>query len=284
MAHRRRFDADPRKLLLAGPDFRLDAIDPRSTPGFGSGKAAGKAALGEGSRVLSELQEKLFAESRHASEISVLLILQAMDTAGKGGIVRHVVGTVDPQGVQHHAFKAPTAAEQRHDFLWRIGKQLPGPGMIGVFDRSHYEDVLIHKVRGLSATSEIERRYGAITAFEADAVAAGTRVVKVMLHISKGEQKLRLAERLDRRDKFWKYAPQDIEERALWSEYQAAYETAIERTTTPDAPWYVVPADRKWYARLAVQQVLIGALEDMQLGWPPAHFDVKAEKQRLAAS
>lgn len=284
MAQRESFEADPRALLLAGPDFRLDVIDPRSTPGFRHSKAAGKAALVTGAGVLSDLQEKLFAESRHGSEISLLVILQAMDTAGKGGIVRHVVGAVDPQGVHHHAFKAPTAAEKRHDFLWRIEKQLPGPGMIGVFDRSHYEDVLVHKVRGLSATSEIERRYDAISAFEADAVAAGTRIVKVMLHISKKEQKQRLAERLDRRDKFWKYAPQDIEERALWSEYQAAYETAIERTTTSDAPWYVVPADRKWYARLAVQQLLINALEDMQLSWPPAHFDVKAEKQRLAKS
>ncbi|WP_026550618.1 phosphate--nucleotide phosphotransferase [Arthrobacter sp. Br18] len=284
MAHRKGFDADPRKLLLAGPDFRLDAVDPRSTPGFGHDKAAGQAALGAGSGVLSELQEKLFAESRHGSGISLLLILQAMDTARKGGIVRHVVGTVDPQGVHHHAFKAPTAAEKRHDFLWRIARQLPGPGMIGVFDRSHYEDVLIHRVRGLSATSEIERRYGAISAFEADAVASGTRVVKVMLHISKKEQKKRLTERLNRRDKFWKYAPSDIEERALWNEYQAAYETAIERTSTPDAPWYVVPADRKWYARLAVQEVLIGTLEDMQLSWPPAHFDVEAEKKRLADS
>ncbi|RJU02784.1 polyphosphate kinase 2 family protein [Arthrobacter frigidicola] len=199
-------------------------------------------------------------------------------------IVRHVIGAVDPQGVHHHAFKAPTAAERRHDFLWRILKQLPGPGMIGVFDRSHYEDVLVHKVRGLSPAEEIERRYGAIAQFEAGLAAAGTRVLKVMLHISKEEQKLRLTERLNRPDKYWKYDPGDVDERAHWEDYQEAYATAIARTSTPEAPWYVVPADAKWYARLAVQQLLAAALADLHLGWPEAHFDVEAEKQRLAAS
>ncbi|WP_159617539.1 PPK2 family polyphosphate kinase [Arthrobacter zhaoguopingii] len=278
------FDTDPRTLLFAGPDFRLADADPQSTPGFQHGKKKGKAALEKGTKALSHAQEQLFAESRQGGGSSVLLILQAMDTAGKGGIVRHVIGAVDPQGVHHHAFKAPTAAERRHDFLWRIQKQLPGPGMIGVFDRSHYEDVLVHKVRGLSSAEEVERRYGAITEFEEGLAAAGTRVLKVMLHISKEEQKLRLAERLDRPDKYWKYNPGDVDERAHWEDYQEAYATAIARTSTPEAPWYVVPADAKWYARLAVQQLLASALADLELSWPEAHFDVKAEKQRLAAS
>lgn len=278
------FDVSPSQSLLAAPDIRLDAIDTSATPGFGGGKKEGKLRLAAGEESLSQLQEKLFAESRFGSEISVLLILQAMDTAGKGGIVRHVVGAVDPQGVHHHAFKAPTAAEKRHHFLWRIEKQLPSAGMIGVFDRSHYEDVLIHRVRGLSKPEVIEERYQAIRDFEAGLVKGGTRVIKVMLHISAEEQKKRLTERLDRRDKHWKYNPGDLEERAHWNAYQEAYQIAIERTSTPDSPWYVVPANRKWYARIAVQQLLIDALNQMQLSWPKATFDVREEMAKLAAT
>lgn len=275
---------DLRPLLMAGPDFSLDGVHPRSTPGFDGGKKAGAAALAAGAEALSSLQEKLFAESTTGSGISVLLVLQGMDTSGKGGIVRHVVGLVDPQGVQHHAFKAPTEEERRHGFLWRIRRQLPAPGMIGVFDRSHYEDVLVHRVRGLSPVDEVEKRYGAIQEFEDDVVTSGTRVLKVMLHVSRDEQKSRLAERLERKDKYWKYNPGDIDERAHWQQYQDAYQLAIERTSTPDAPWFVVPADRKWYARLAVQYLLTATLEDMQLSWPRPTFDVEAEKRRLASS
>jgi PPK2 family polyphosphate:nucleotide phosphotransferase len=276
--------AEMRRLLMAGPDFSLAALDPHGTPGFDGGKKDGAAALAAGADVLSSLQEKLFAESRAGSEIAVLLVLQGMDTSGKGGIVRHVVGLVDPQGVQHHAFKAPTEEEQHHDFLWRVRRRLPDPGVIGVFDRSHYEDVLIHRVRGLSAPEEVEKRYPAIRSFEEEIATSGTRVLKVMLHISKEEQKARLAERLERKDKYWKYSPGDVDERAYWEQYQEAYAAVVERTSTPDAPWYVVPADRKWYARLAVQQLLTATLEDMQLSWPRATFDVEAEKRRLAAS
>ncbi|MHA7217260.1 PPK2 family polyphosphate kinase [Arthrobacter sp. MDT1-48-3] len=276
--------AEMRRLLLAGPDFSLAGVDPRSTPGFDGGKKEGAASLSAGADTLSSLQAKLFAESRAGSEIAVLLVLQGMDASGKGGIVRHVVGLVDLQGVQHHAFAAPTEEERRHSFLWRIRHQLPRPGMLGVFDRSHYEDVLVHRVRGLSPATEIEKRYGAISRFEKDVVASGTRVLKVMLHISKDEQKDRLSKRLDRRDKYWKYNPGDIDDRGYWQQYQEAYQAAIERTSTPDTPWYVVPADRKWYARLAVQQLLTATLEDMQLSWPRASFDVEVEKQRLAAS
>jgi PPK2 family polyphosphate:nucleotide phosphotransferase len=278
------FTVSPTQALLAGPDVNLSRIDPAATPGFDGGKQAGKARLEAGKEALSELQEKLFAESRFGSAISVLLILQAMDTAGKGGVVRHVVGAVDPQGVHHHAFKAPTEAEQKHDFLWRVRKELPGAGMIGVFDRSHYEDVLIHRVRKLAAPEVLEQRYDAIREFESGLVESGTRIIKVMLHLGKDEQKKRLAERLERKDKHWKYNPGDLAERALWDEYQHAYQIAIERTSTPDAPWFVVPADRKWYARIAVQQLLTDALAGMQLSWPKATFDVAAEKAKLAAT
>ena len=211
-------------------------------------------------------------------------MLQAMDSAGKGGIVRHVVGGVDPQGVSLAAFKAPTDEERAHDFLWRIEKRLPEPGFIGVFDRSHYEDVLIGRVRALAPPEEIERRYDAINAFEADAAASGIRIVKVMLHISPEEQKSRLMERLERPDKHWKYNPGDVDERLVWPEYMRAYQTVFERTSTEIAPWHVVPANRKWYARLAVQELLLAALEDIDPQWPVADFDVEVEKKRLAAS
>ncbi|WP_026552541.1 PPK2 family polyphosphate kinase [Arthrobacter sp. H20] len=278
------FTTSPTQALLAGPDLDLASIKPRSTPGFSGAKAQGKLKLVEETAQLSELQTKLYAESRFGSDLSLLVVLQAMDTAGKGGIVRHVVGAVNPQGVKHYAFKAPTAAEKRHDFLWRVKKQLPGPGMIGVFDRSHYEDVLIQRVRGFAKPSVIEERYGAIRDFEASLAESGTRILKVMLHISADEQKARLTERLERTDKHWKYHTSDLDERELWDEYQAAYQLAIERTASPDAPWYVVPADRKWYARIAVQHLIIEALQEMQLSWPPAAFDVAAEKERLARS
>jgi PPK2 family polyphosphate:nucleotide phosphotransferase len=271
--------------LRAGPGFRLDDVDPRSTPGFGGGKTDGAVALADGAKRLSELQERLFAQSAVGeAEGAVLLVLQAMDTAGKGGIVRHVVGAVDPQGVQLASFKKPTPEELAHDFLWRIRSRLPGAGRIGVFDRSHYEDVLIGRVRALADPGEIERRYGAIASFEREAADRGIRIVKVMLHISKDEQRARLAERLERPEKHWKFNPGDIDERELWDAYMDAYQVAIERTSTLDAPWFVVPADRKWYARLAVQQLLVDALESLDPRWPAADYDVAEQRARLAVS
>jgi len=276
---------EPETTLRVGDGFRLDEVDADATPGFEGGKADGEKVLDERAEVLGELQERLFAGSRTgAATDAVLLVLQAMDTAGKGGIVRHVVGGVDPQGVQLAAFKAPTPEELEHDFLWRIEKRLPQPGFIGVFDRSHYEDVLIGRVKGLADEAEIERRYQAIVDFEKRVAASGTRIIKVMLHISNDEQKARLAERLDRPDKHWKYNPGDVDERMRWDDYMAAYQTVFERTSTDEAPWYVVPANRKWYARLAVQELLIDVLESIDPQWPAADFDVEAEKKRLAAS
>jgi PPK2 family polyphosphate:nucleotide phosphotransferase len=276
---------EPNESLRAAKGFRLADVDTSSTPGFNGDKKYGAQALESGAEQLSELQEKLFADSKGAgAPKSVLLVLQAMDTAGKGGIVRHVVGAVDPQGIAHKAFKAPTEEELAHDFLWRVRKHVPGPGMIGVFDRSHYEDVLIGRVRELAPQAEIEKRYSEIVAFEQELVDSGTTIVKVMLDISFAEQKARLAERLDRPDKFWKYNTGDVDERNLWADYQEAYQIAIERTSTDAAPWFVVPADRKWYARVAVQRLLISALRGLDLQWPPADFDIEIEKVRLAAS
>ncbi|WP_243229761.1 polyphosphate kinase 2 family protein [Microbacterium sp. CIAB417] len=277
--------ADPSEILRVADGFRLSDVDPDGTPGYRGGKQHGVKDLAARVHELDELQERLWAGSRAGDrQDAVLLVLQAMDSAGKGGIVRHVVGGVDPQGVELAAFKSPTEEELAHDFLWRIERRLPAPGYIGVFDRSHYEDVLIGKVRSFAEPDEIERRYGAINDFEQRVVASGTRIVKVMLHISPEEQKERLMERLERPDKHWKYNPGDVDERMLWPRYMAAYQTALERTSTDAAPWYVVPANHKWYARLAVQELLLGVLQDIDPRWPEADFDVEAEKRRLAAS
>ncbi|GAA4192084.1 hypothetical protein GCM10022219_11830 [Microbacterium oryzae] len=271
--------------LRAGEGFRLADLDPRATPGYTGDKKDGAVDLAAGLAQLAEYQERLYAASHGGdADDRVLLVLQAMDSAGKGGIVRHVVGGVDPQGIELAAFKAPTPAELAHDFLWRIEKRVPRAGYIGVFDRSHYEDVLIGRVRGLASAEEIERRYDAINAFEARLVEQGTRIVKVMLHISYDEQGERLMERLERPDKHWKYNPGDVDERAHWPAYQEAYQAVFDRTSTEAAPWYVVPANRKWYARLAVQELLLETLEGIDPQWPDADFDVAAEKERLRAT
>lgn len=273
------------EILRVAEGFRLADVDPDNHPGYDGDKKSGAKDLAVGIEALSELQERLFAASRTGGATdAVLLVLQAMDSAGKGGIVRHVVGGVDPQGVALTAFKAPTEEELAHDFLWRVEQRLPEPGIIGVFDRSHYEDVLIGKVRELAPEDEIERRYSAINDFEAQVATSGTRIVKVMLYISPEEQKERLMERLERPDKHWKYNPGDVDERLLWPDYMDAYQTVFDRTSTEVAPWHVVPANSKWYARLAVQELLLDALTAIDPQWPAADYDIEAEKKRLAAS
>jgi PPK2 family polyphosphate:nucleotide phosphotransferase len=269
--------------LPTGP-VDLASIDPRATPGFNGDKLAGKAALGELDATVSELQELLYAQGRTGGQRRLLLVVQGMDTAGKGGVLRHAVGMLDPQGVRIKAFKAPTAEERKRGFLWRIRNALPAPGEVGVFDRSHYEDVLVARVNKLARPDVIERRYDAINKFEQELVDSGCAVIKVMLHISSDEQKARLMERLDRPDKHWKYNPGDVDERAKWGDYQRAYEIALERCNTDAAPWFVVPADRKWYRNLAVTHLLVEHLKGMKLAWPLADFDVKLEKKRLAAT
>ncbi|MFJ4261053.1 polyphosphate kinase 2 family protein [Paenarthrobacter nicotinovorans] len=278
------FAKSPAEVLKVGPGFSLAGVDPQSTPGYAGTKTDGKALLDAQDDRLAELQEQLFAEGKFGSSKRLLLILQAMDTAGKGGIVSHVVGAMDPQGVHLAAFKAPTDEEKSHDFLWRIEKEVPAVGMVGVFDRSHYEDVLIHRVHGWADGKELERRYAAINDFEARLAEQGTTIVKVMLNISKDEQKERLIARLDDPAKHWKYSRGDLAERAYWDDYMAAYSIAFEKTSTAVAPWHVVPANKKWYARIAVQQLLLEALESLDLDWPKADFDVAAERALVEKS
>jgi PPK2 family polyphosphate:nucleotide phosphotransferase len=278
------WDADPTTALRWKPGTALAALDPSSTPGWGGDRDRAADVVAAHADELAELQERLFAEGRSGGSRAVLLVLQGLDTAGKGGIVRHVVGLVDPQGVMHRSFGAPTEEEKAHGYLWRIRNALPRPGHIGVFDRSHHEQVLVVRVEGLEPQAEWEAHYDEINAFEAEVVSSGTTIVKVALVISRDEQKQRLTERLERPDKHWKYDPGDIDARLRWDDYVAAYQDMLDRTSTEVAPWYVVPADRKWFARLAVSELLLDALRSLDLGWPAADFDVEAEKRRLAAT
>lgn len=267
---------------LKADGLRITDLDTSGTPGFTGDKSEGLVSLAERATVLSGLQEKLYANGRSGDKRSVLLVLQGMDTAGKGGIVRYVIGSVDPQGVDHAAFGVPTEKELRHHFLWRIRRELPGGGQLGVFDRSHYEDVLVVRVHDLVPPEEWEPRYDEINAFEEELVYEGTTLVKVAMFVSLDEQKRRLSERLERRDKHWKFNPADIDERAHWPAYQQAYQAMLDRTSSGHAPWYVIPADRKWFARLAVTELLIDALERLELDWPPPQFDIEEQKRRLA--
>ena len=268
--------------LPPGP-VDLTALDSGATPGFDGDKSDGKGALMALGDDLSDLQERLFAEG--VADVghgrAVLLVLQGMDTSGKGGTLRHTVGLVDPQGIRISSFKKPTEEELKHDFLWRIRKALPAKGMIGVFDRSHYEDVLVVRVHELADKDEVERRYDAINAFETELVGAGITLVKCMLHISADTQKERLLARLKNPDKHWKFNPNDIDERGHWPAYREAYQIALERTNTEVAPWYVVPSDHKWYRNLAVGKLLHETLSNMNPQWPVADFDVEEQRQRL---
>lgn len=275
---------DVSALLRVGPGFDLRRVDPSGTPGTAADKRAGAAELAASAQELRGLQEKLFAQSRLGAEDRLLVVLQAMDAAGKGGIVNHVFSQLEPYGLALTAFKSPTPEERTHDFLWRVEPRVPGPGVIGLFDRSHYEDVLIQRVRAFAPPAEIERRYGAIVDFERRIADAGVRIVKIMLHISPEEQAARLLSRLDDPEKHWKYNPGDVDERLLWPDYMEAFEIAIERTDAEHAPWYVVPANAKWYARAAVQRIVISELHRMAPEWPQPDFDVAAERARIEDS
>jgi PPK2 family polyphosphate:nucleotide phosphotransferase len=262
----------------------LSAYDTRATTGYTGSKDDGKVALDALGPEVSDWQERLFAEGRKGGERRILLVLQGMDTSGKGGVIRHGAGLMDPQGLKITSFKAPTPAEKRRGFLWRIRQALPEPGMIGIFDRSHYEDVLIARVRNLVAPPVWNRRYEEINEFEAELAASGITLLKCFLHISPEQQKSRLESRLDDSTKYWKYNPGDVDERELWPAYAEAYQAALENCNLPQAPWYVIPSDRKWYRNWAITSLLLETLKDLDPQWPEADFDVDAEKKRLAAT
>jgi len=248
-----------------GERVRLGRLDPDGTPGFVGDKDDGQRELAKLSRRLEELQELLYAERRHA----VLVVLQGMDSAGKDGTIRQVFAGVNPQGVRVASFKVPTTNELAHDFLWRVHEQTPARGEMVLFNRSHYEDVLVPRVHGRIRKPVWERRYREINEFERTLTEEGTAVLKFFLHISRGEQKRRFQERLDDPTKHWKFGEGDLLERERWNAYMAAYEEALRRTSTTWAPWYVVPSNRKWFRDLFVSGRIVATLEGFRMRYPP---------------
>ncbi len=266
--------------LSQGPVSLAD-LDSSAKPGLEGSKREAQQQLRTLGPKLAELQERMFADAYTGGRRRVLVVLQGMDTSGKGGVIDHTLGLLSPNGFRLASFKRPTEEELAHDFLWRIDKALPDAGMVGVFDRSHYEDVLAARVHGLADEQEIERRYLAINEWEKKLVDEGTVVIKCLLHISEEVQRERLLARLEASDKRWKFKPGDVDERELWSDYTKAYEIALERCNTDAGPWYVVPSDRKWYRNWAVGHLLLEALQGMQLAWPEPDFDVDEQRARL---
>ena len=253
------------------PGSRVDLSewDPSDKGAFPEGKNEGRKRLLGLNQRLEELQELLYAEHKH----KVLIVLQAMDTGGKDGTIRHVFEGVNPQGVRVASFKKPTPEELDHDFLWRVHKQVPAKGEIVIFNRSHYEDVLVVRVHNLAPKEVWSKRYDHINGFERTLVDEGTTILKFFLYIDLDEQKERLQARLDEPNKRWKFNPDDLEDRKLWPKYVKAYEETISKTSTSWAPWHIIPANRKWYRNLVVGTVVIEALEDLNMRHPEPQFD-----------
>jgi PPK2 family polyphosphate:nucleotide phosphotransferase len=263
-------DARSLHLVTPGEPFDLAAIAPDDTSAAPGDKAHTRAATIPLVERLAELQEILWARSHER----LLVVLQGIDTSGKGGTVEHVFGAVNPAGLRVTSFKAPSESELARDYLWRIHANVPEAGEIGVYDRSHYEDVLAVRVGGLVPESRWRRRFDHITAFERMLVDEGTTIVKLLLHISKDEQKERLEARLTEPEKHWKLRVDDLDARARWDDYQHAFTETVERTATEHAPWYVIPADKKWYRNWAVASIMVATLEAMDLTWPEADADL----------
>lgn len=267
-------------LRTSAPPVLADR-DPRATTLAPGDKERTREQSTVDGRRLAELQERLYAEGVAGGSRRVVVVLQGMDTCGKGAVIAHVVGAVDPQGVSVTSFRPPTPEEQRHSFLWRVRRAVPGPGMLGVFHRSHYEHVLIGRVRELLNPAELERRHREIVRFEEQLAGDGVTLVKCFLHLSPWEQKERLLARLDDSTERWKFRPGDLDERARWPAYQRAYEAVLERTDTDAAPWYVVPSDRRWYRNWAVGRLLLETLTDLAPRLPEPAYDVQEQRDRL---
>ncbi len=250
--------------VAPGSDLDLRSLDPADTAAFEGTKKEGRKLASDLNARLETLQEVLYAEDRH----KVLIVLQAMDTGGKDGTIRHVFDGTNPQGVTVASFKKPTSEELAHDYLWRVHAKTPKRGEITIFNRSHYEDVLVVRVHDLVPQNVWGRRYEQINRFEELLADEGTTILKFFLHISKDEQKARLQDRLDVPEKNWKFAIGDLDERKLWDDYLDAYQEALRRTSTEWAPWYVVPADRKWYRNLMISEVLVETLEALKMQYP----------------
>ena len=264
-----------RFLVKPGQDMDLSHVDPSYT-GKSESKASTKKEMAELSQKMCDLQGLLYAEGRH----SLLICLQALDAGGKDGTLVHVFGAMNPLGTRVHAFKVPTEDELRHDFLWRVHTRTPGRGEVVIFNRSHYEDVLIVRVHNLVPKSVWSKRYDLINEFEKNLTEAGTTILKFFLHISKDEQLRRFKKRLDNPDKNWKVNEADYEERKHWSEYMKAYEEALSKTSTERAPWFVIPADHKWFRNLAVASIVVDAMESLGMKRPSATADIEAIRRK----
>lgn len=258
-------------LVEPGKKFKLAEWDPSDTGGGIGGKEDARLEISTLNKKLEELQELLYAEHKH----KVLVILQAMDTGGKDGAIRHVFEGVNPQGTRVANFKEPTGDELDHDFLWRVHKQVPAKGEIVIFNRSHYEEVLIVRVHKLVAQEVWSKRYDQINDFEQLLVETGTTILKFYLHIDKDEQKERLEARLEDPKKHWKFRKDDLQERKLWDEYMQAYEDALSKTSTKVAPWYIVPANHKWYRDLVISKILVDTLEGLNMKFPEPEEDLE---------
>jgi PPK2 family polyphosphate:nucleotide phosphotransferase len=260
-----------RERFVVAPGKRVDLrkINTDSTPGFRE-KSEADEVLARNVERLAKLQYLLYAEGRRA----LLVILQAMDAAGKDGTIRHVMSGLNPQSCRVTSFKAPTDEELSHDFLWRVHRAVPARGEIGIFNRSHYEDVLIVRVKDLVPKSAWSKRYEQINAFERILAANGVTILKFFLHVSKDEQRARLVERLENPKKNWKVNPADFEERKRWDDYVRAYEDALAKCSTAEAPWFVIPSDHKWFRNLAVSQIIVETLKSMNMKFPKAQHDL----------
>lgn len=250
--------------------INLKDWDPNDVGQYKGEKDGGQEKLEELNKELEELQELLYAEGKH----KVLVVLQGMDTSGKDGVIRHVFEGVNPQGVRVASFKVPTEEELSRDYLWRVHKQVPGKGEIVIFNRSHYEDVLVVRVHKLTPEEVWKKRYDQIVEFEQLLAQEGTIILKFFLHIDLNEQKERLEARIDDPTKQWKFKVGDLKERALWPEYTAAYEDVLNKTSTENAPWYIVPANKKWYRNLVIASVLVDALKKLDMRYPPSEDDL----------
>jgi len=272
------------ELVRVGPGFDLAALDPGRIVAGPDDRDLAREQAGALEPLVSELQERLWADAKVGGKRSLLIVLQGMDTSGKGGAAKAVDVLLDPMGFGIVSFGKPSEEERSHHYLWRHRRELPEPGKVRLHDRSHYETVLVERVRNLVASDVWQARYDEINEWEAELVAGGTTILKCMLHLSKDEQKQRLLDRLADPTKHWKYNPGDVDERALWDDYEAAYQDALVRCSTDAAPWYVIPADRKWHRDWILSHLLLETLQAMNPKYPPATFDVDVELSRVAAS
>lgn len=271
----------PAQRLMFHHGVQVGDLDGGSTPGFEGGKVEAERFIDLSSAEIARYQRLLYANGVRGSHRRLLIVLQGMDASGKGGIVRHVFRQGDPMGIHYHGFGAPSAEEREHDFLWRVRRELPRDGWIAVFDRSHYEDVVMPRVYGTHPEAVWRARYEAINDFERELAAGGCGIIKIFLVVSREEQRRHFLGRLDDPTKFWKFDMSDLDARERWDDYMAAWQEVFERTSTPHAPWYLVPADNRWYSRAVVSELLRTSLKNMNMTWPPLAVDPAEARRRL---